>query len=107
MIVSITKIELISYSKLLAFFKFNSQIIKELKQSECKKFKMTGSWNLKVWYTMTLWENESDIDVFYRNRTHLEAMKKSKTFSSKIKSTRQLKDDLMNWKEAKKLFANA
>ena len=62
MIVSITKIELISYSKLIAFFKFNGQIIKELQQSNCKKHKVTGSWKLKVWYTMTLWENENDIN---------------------------------------------
>lgn len=106
MIVSITKIELHSYSKLNAFFKFNSQIIKELQQSECKKYKVTGSWNLKVWYTMTLWENENDINDFYRNGTHLEAMKQSKTFSSKIQSHRIQNEELLPWKEAKKLFGN-
>jgi len=45
MIVSITKIELNSYSKLSAFFKFNGQIISDLKHSTCKKYKITGSWN--------------------------------------------------------------
>jgi hypothetical protein len=104
MIVSITKIELTSYSKLIAFFKFNGQIIKELKLSKCKKYKMTANWNLKVWYTMTLWVNENDINDFYRNGIHLEAMKKSKLFSSKIQSTRIHIDNIMSWKEAKKLF---
>ena len=104
MIVSITKIELISYSKLIAFFKFNGQIISELKQSNCKKHKVTGSWDLKVWYTMTLWQNEQEINEFYRNGTHLEAMKQSKTFSSKIQSKRILTEDLINWKTAKKHF---
>jgi hypothetical protein len=104
MIVSITKIELLSYSKLLAFFKFNGQIIKDLQQTNCKKYKVTGNWNLKTWYTMTLWENENDINDFYRNGTHLEAMKQSKTFSSKIESKRKIQDQLMNWKEAKKVF---
>ena len=75
MIVSITKIELISYSKLIGFFKFNRQIITELKQSKCIIYNITGSWNLKEWYTMTLWVNENEINDFYRNRTHLEAMK--------------------------------
>ena len=102
MIVSITKIELISYSRLIDFFKFNGKIIKELKQSKCKKYKITGNWNLKVWYTMTLWENENDIKDFYHNGTHLEAMKQSKTFSSKIQSNRIISEDLMSWKEAKK-----
>lgn len=104
MIVSITKLELNSYSKLMAFFKFNGEIIKELQQSKCIKHKITGSWNLKNWYTMTLWENEDEIDAFYRNGTHLEAMKQSKIFSNKIQSKRILKEDLIPWKEAKKLF---
>lgn len=104
MILSITKLELKSYSKLIAFFKFNAQIIEDLKQTNCIKYKITGSWNLKVWYTMTLWENETDLNNFYRMGTHLEAMKQSKTFSSNLKSLRINKDDLIGWKEAKKLF---
>jgi hypothetical protein len=106
MIVSITKIELISYSKLIAFFKFNGQIIKELQHTPCKKHKVTGNWNFKVWYTMTLWENENEINEFYRHGTHLEAMKQSKKFSSKIQSHRIQKEDLLGWKEAKKMFVN-
>lgn len=106
MIVSITKIELISYSKLFAFFKFNSQIIKELQQSNYKKHKVTGSFNLKVWYTMTLLENENDIAYFYRKGTHLKAMKQSKTISYKIQSHRIQNDQLMNWKQARKVFEN-
>jgi len=106
MIVSITKIELISYSKLIAFLKFNRQIIKELEQSNCKIFKLTGNWNLRVWYTMTLWDNENELNDFYRNGIHLEAMKNSKTFSSKIQSHRIQNDDLISWDESKKLFDN-
>lgn len=106
MIVSITKIELNSYLKIIAFFKFNGQIIKELKQSKCKKYKATGSWNGRVWYTMTLWENEQEINDFYRNGIHLEAMKQSRKFSSKIQSRREQNEDLMRWKDAKKLFGN-
>lgn len=106
MILSITKIELSSYSKLPAFFKFNGQIINELKQSGCKKYKITGSLNLKTWYTMTLWENEHDLHHFYTSGTHLEAMKQSKNFSSNIQSKRIEKDDLIDWKEAKKILSN-
>jgi hypothetical protein len=106
MIVSVTKIELISYSKLIDFFKFNGQIINELKVSKCKKYKVTGSWNLKIWYTMTLWNNENELKDFYRNGIHLEAMKQSKKISSKIQSHRIENMELMNWKEAKKKFCN-
>jgi hypothetical protein len=104
MIVSITKIELKSYSKFIAFFKFNAQIISELKQSNCKKYKVTSNWNLKHWYTMTLWLSEEEINEFYRNGTHLEAMKQSKLFSSKIQSKRIKREELISWEEAKKLF---
>jgi len=106
MILSITKIELNAYSKLPAFFKFNGQIIQELKQSGCKKYKITGSWNLKTWYTMTLWENETELHHFYTSGTHKEAMKQSKNFSSNMQSTRMEKDNLINWKEAKQILAN-
>ena len=106
MIVSITKIELNSYSKLLAFLKFNGQIIKELKQSKCIKYKLTPNWNLKIWYTMTLWENVNQINEFYQNGTHLEAMKHSKRFSSNIHSLRIHTEDLTSWKEAKLKFEN-
>jgi hypothetical protein len=53
---------------------------------------------------MSLWGNETDLQDFYRHETHLEAMKQSKTFSSSIHSRRIAKEDLMDWKEAKKLF---
>jgi hypothetical protein len=53
---------------------------------------------------MTLWENENDITHFYRNGTHMEAMKQSKTFSNKIESKRIQRDELISWKEAKELF---
>jgi hypothetical protein len=55
---------------------------------------------------MTLWENENEINDFYRNGTHLEAMKQAGKFSSKIESRRIQNEDLMSWKEAKKLFGN-
>lgn len=102
MIVSITKIELVSYSKLIEFFKFNVKVIDELKHSKCQKFKMTSDWNLKVWYTMTLWVNEADMRDFYTQGTHLEAMRQSRHFSSKIKSSRIQSPDLLNWREAKR-----
>ena len=104
MVVSITKIELNSYSQLIPFLRYNVKIINELKKSNCKNYKTSGSWNLKVWYTMTLWNNENEINDFYRNGVHLEAMKKAKTFSSKIQSNRINGKDLIRWKEGKKLF---
>jgi hypothetical protein len=103
MLLSITKIELNSYARFFAFFKFNGQIINELKGSHCKKYKITGSWNLKSWYTMTLCNDEADLTTFYRSGTHLEAMKQASLFSSKIQVRRLESNDLVSWKVAKKL----
>ena len=104
MIVSITKLELISYSKLFPFFAFNARILGELKQSKCVRYKVSSNWNFKTWYTMTLWENEAELNAFYRNREHLEAMKAAKTLADKLESRRLESMDLIPWKDAKKHF---
>ena len=104
MILSITKLKLISYSKLFPFFAFNGKIIEELKQSKCKQYKIGSHWNLKCWYTMTLWENEADLLAFYRNGTHVEAMKAARNLANVLESRRIEKNALIEWKEAKKLF---
>jgi len=104
MIIAITKIELNAYATLWAFMQLNRQIISELQRSKCKKYKVSNNWNLKVWHTMTVWENENDLNEFYRNGTHVAAMKRAKSFSSNIQSRRLQQDDLISWKAAKKLF---
>lgn len=104
MIVSITKLELKSYAKIFAFFVFNQKIIKELQGSNCKQFKLSPNWNLGTWYTMTLWENETDLFTFYRGGTHAKAMQEAANFSTNIKAIRVEGTELINWKKAKKLF---
>jgi len=104
MVISITKITLHNYRRFFAFFRFNGQIINELKNSPCKNYKITGSWNLKTWYTMTLWEDDESIDAFYRNGTHVEAMQQAHLFSSKISSKRTIGSQLISWKEGKKIL---
>lgn len=98
---SITKIELSSYTKLPSFLKMNGNIFKQLKKSNCIKYKAIGSWNLKTWYTMSVWENDEDINQFYRNGTHLDAMKSAKNFSSEISSIRIEGKEYIEWKLAK------
>ena len=106
MLLSITKIELGSYSKLKPFFRFNRAIISELKRSKCTSFKITGSWNFKSWYTMTLWENENDLLQFIASETHLKAMQQSRSFSNNIQLKRLHKNELISWNEAKRLFTS-
>lgn len=104
MIVSITKLELSSYLKIKAFFGFNRKIIAELQSSKCKAFKVSPNWSFRTWYTMTLWENETDLFTFYRGGTHAKAMQEAANFSTNIKAIRVEGTELINWKKAKKLF---
>lgn len=104
MIVSVTKLELVSYSKLAPFFSFNTRIIAELKQSKCVKFKVSCNWNFKTWYTMSVWETENDLHEFYRNGTHLEAMKAARGLANKLESRRIQGEDFISWGKVKKLF---
>lgn len=104
MIVSITKLELSSYSKIIAFFGFNRKIIKELEASNCKQFKVSPNWSFRTWYTMTLWESEADLFAFYRNGTHAKAMQEAANFSTNLKAIRIEGTELLNWRMAKKLF---
>lgn len=102
MIVSITRLELVSYSKIKSFFGFNRKIINELQASKCIQFKVTPNWNLRTWYTMTLWECEDDLLEFYRNGTHAQAMREAANFSKNLKATRIEGKTLIPWKDAKK-----
>lgn len=106
MFISITKLELKSYSKFFSFFRFNGLIIKELQATACKKYEVLCNWNLKTWYTMTLWEKEEDIHSFCRSGIHLTAMKQSANFSSNLSAKRVNSNSMLPWKEAKALFKN-
>ena len=55
-------------------------------------------------YLLDTQEKIENYVTLFRNSTHLEAMKQSKKFSSKIQSHRIQKEDLLIWKEAKNLF---
>jgi hypothetical protein len=104
MIVSITKLELKSYAKIVAFFGFNQKIIKELQGSNCKAFKVSPNWSFRTWYTMTLWESEADLLAFYRGGTHAEAMRQAANFSTNLKAFRTEGKHLISWNEAKQLL---
>lgn len=102
MIVSITRLELVSYSKIKSFFGFNRKIINELQASKCLQFKVKPNWNLRTWYTMTLWECEEDLFEFYRKGTHAHVMREAANFSKNLKATRIEGKTLIPWKDAKK-----
>ena len=94
----ITSIELKNPLKFFKFAFYVIQIVKQLKASKHKDFKNKGAW-IKF-YTMTLWENETDMIEFAKSGAHLESMKKSKKIAKEIRTYIYETEILPTWEEA-------
>ncbi|HNL08662.1 MAG TPA: hypothetical protein PKH93_13885, partial [Chitinophagales bacterium] len=81
---TITSIELKGPLKFFALSATALSIIKQLKATNCKDFKKKGIWTKH--YTMTLWNNESELKEFAKSGAHLDAMKKSKQMAKEIRT---------------------
>lgn len=101
---TITSIELKGPLKFFALSKQALQILKQLKSTNYKDFRKKGIWTKH--YTMTLWNNESELNAFAKSGAHLEAMKISKRIAKEIRTITIDVDALPDWKEAKKLLEN-
>lgn len=102
MLATITFIELKSPLKFFALSKNALYIIKQLKATNCVKYKSTGIWTKH--YTMTLWNSEEDMKSFARSGAHLQAMKVSASIAKEIKTHTYTTDKLPDWKEAKEIL---
>jgi len=101
---TITSIKLKGPLKFFALSASALQIIKQLKATNCKEFKKKGIWTTH--YTMTLWDNEDELQAFARSGAHLNAMKASKKIAREIRTITIDSDSLPNWNEAKSLLKN-
>ncbi|MFY0653397.1 MAG: DUF3291 domain-containing protein [Cyclobacteriaceae bacterium] len=95
---SITYLKLRSPLKIFNLISLSSKIMKQLDKSNCLGVKTKGIW--KKHYTMTLWEDESEMKGFYTSGAHAEAMKASKTISKEIKTITIDRDSFLDWKSA-------
>lgn len=99
---TITSIELKGPFQFFALSASALQIIKQLKASNYKDFKKKGFWTTH--YTMTLWNNEQELQEFAQSGAHLDAMKKSKEIAKEIRTITIEAQTLPSWKEAKELL---
>ncbi len=99
---TITSIELKGPLKFFALSSRALHIIRQLKTTDCKDFKKRGVWTMH--YTMTLWNNEEELQQFARSGAHLEAMKASKDMAKEIRTITIETDQLPSWAEAKELL---
>lgn len=102
---TITSIELKGPFKFFALSANALGVIKQLKATDCKEFKKKGKWTKH--YTMTLWNNESELKEFAKSGAHLEAMKKSKDIAKEIRTITYETETLPSWEEAVKILENA
>ena len=106
MILSITSLTIKNPLYMLIVPYFSLRAIIQLKSiSKCVKFKTFGL--SLTSYTMTLWNQASDMEEYYRSGAHLVAMKKATKYAKEIRILRHESDDLISWKEAKELLKNA
>ena len=103
--VTITSIELKGPFKFFLLSYQALQIGKQLKATHYKDFKTRGFWTKH--YTMTLWNNETELKAFATSGAHLEAMKRSREIAKEIRTYTYDADKLPSWKEAKMLLNKA
>jgi hypothetical protein len=103
--VSITSIELKGPLKFFALSADALNIIRQLKATNCREFKKRGLWTKH--YTMTLWNNENEMQQFARSDAHLDAMKRSKQIAKEIRIVTVDMEKLPDWKTALSLLEQA
>ncbi len=81
---TIASIELKGPLKFFALSANALDIIKQLKATSYKDFKKRGIWTKH--YTMTLWNNESELGNFAKSGAHLDAIKKKQTYCKRNKN---------------------
>ena len=99
---TITSIELKGPLKFFALSAKALNIIKQLKTTNCKEFKKKGIWTKH--YTMTLWNDESELTEFAKSGAHLLAMKNGGQIAKEIRTITFDTEVLPSWKEAIKLL---
>jgi hypothetical protein len=98
--VTITSIELKSPWHFFALSLRAVRIINQLKNTRgILEKKTTGFWTKH--YTMTLWDDESNLKTFSKSGAHLEAMKISKDISKEVRTLTYDATSLPSWSEAK------
>ncbi len=102
MLVSLTSIKLRSPLQFLGFHYTVFQVLQKIKATQCIGYKTTGG--LLTHFTMTTWENETQMNSFSRNNPHLTAMKRSVAIAKEIRVLTFEADTMPSWKTAKKLL---
>lgn len=102
---TVTYIELKSPLKVFLFVQLVSKILKQLKGTSYKGFRSQGFWT--KYYTITLWNDETEMKAFASSGAHLEAMKNSKSFAKEIKTITFDTYVLPSWKDAKAALKQA
>ena len=102
--VTITSIELKGPLKFFALSSRAMQVVKQLKATDCKQYKAKGFWTKH--YTMTLWNNETELKDFARSGAHLEAMKASADMAKEIRTLTIDASELPSWNDAIAMLQN-
>ncbi len=103
MVITITSIRLKSWWRFFQLSMHGLKISQQLKsQKGFIKLKNTGFGY--VHFTMSAWESEEDVKVFYREGAHLAAMKRASIIATETRTFIYQAEKLPKWREAKQLL---
>ncbi len=103
MIVTVTSIRLKKWWYFFRLSYYGLQITRQLhREKGFLILKNTGFGMMH--YTLSAWENEEDVERFYKQGAHLQAMKQAKAIASETTTFTYQTDRFPDWQEAKKLL---
>lgn len=102
---TITSIELKGPLHFFALSTKALKVVRQLKTTDCVKFKKKGFWTKH--YTMTLWKDEAEMKAFAQSGAHAVVMTESAQIAKEIRSITIDAEALPNWKEAMKYLEQA
>lgn len=105
MIISITKLQLKSFWYLFDFFSHAHRSVDQVKSAAgLKHFDLKNNLGKLTFYTLTAWENETQMRSFMLSGYHKQAMKVTQNMAKKAISTHFESDKIPNWEEALKIL---
>ena len=104
MILVVTCIKLKSPLHFFALANNARLILNQLKKTQYAGFKKKGFWTTH--YTISLWNNESDMKAFASSGAHLKAMQQSAKIAKEIRTATVNYTEMPSWEVALKLLEN-
>ena len=101
MLIVATELHVKNFWRFFAFVRHASRSAKQARQAAGCLHVWIGNGGWRIGYTLTAWRDRNSMLQYRNSGAHKEAMKKTKLFSSRIRTLVWEADSVPDWKEAK------